>query len=195
MRRQTERMNAIVHDLLELSKLESADKEAREEPVDVGGMLALLRKETLALPSHPQDVVLKLDSSARLLGEEAEIHSAFSNLVANAAKYTPPEGMIEIRWWTDDGGGHLAVRDTGIGIAAEHIPRLTERFYRVDPGRARQHGGSGLGLAIVKHALQRHGARLEIESEEGKGSTFTCHFPRRRLAESEERPLRAAAER
>ena len=195
MRRQAERMNAIVHDLLELSKLESGDKEAGEGLVDVAGMLALLRKEVLALPSHPKEVVLMLDSTAKLLGEEAEIHSAFSNLVANAVKYTPPEGMIEIRWWTDDAGGHLAVRDTGIGIAAEHIPRLTERFYRADPGRARQHGGSGLGLAIVKHALQRHGGRLEIESEEGKGSTFTCHFPRRRLAESEAWPLRAAADR
>jgi two-component system phosphate regulon sensor histidine kinase PhoR len=195
MRRQAERMNAIVHDLLELSRLESADKEAGEQLVDVAGMLALLRKEVLTLPSHPKDVVLRLESGAKLLGEEAEIHSAFSNLVTNAVKYTPPEGMIEIRWWTDDAGGHLAVRDTGIGIAAEHLPRLTERFYRVDPGRARQHGGSGLGLAIVKHALQRHGARLEIESEEGKGSTFTCHFPRRRLAESETWPLRAAGER
>jgi two-component system phosphate regulon sensor histidine kinase PhoR len=195
MRRQAQRMNAIVHDLLELSKLESADKEAGEELVDVGGMLALLRKEVLALPSHPKDLVLKLDSTAKLLGEEAEIHSAFSNLVANAVKYTPPEGMIEIRWWTDDAGGHFSVRDTGIGIAAEHIPRLTERFYRVDPGRARQHGGSGLGLAIVKHALQRHGARLEIESEEGRGSTFTCHFPQRRLAEIEAQRLRAAADR
>jgi len=195
MRRQAERMNAIVHDLLELSKLESGDKEAGEGLVDAAGMLALLRREVLALPSHPKDVVLILDSTAKLLGEEAEIHSAFSNLVANAVKYTPPEGMIEIRWWTDDAGGHLAVRDTGIGIAAEHIPRLTERFYRADPGRARQHGGSGLGLAIVKHALQRHGGRLEIESEEGKGSTFTCHFPRRRLAESEGWPLRAAVDR
>jgi two-component system, OmpR family, phosphate regulon sensor histidine kinase PhoR len=86
------------------------------------------------------------------------------------------------------------VRDTGIGIPAEHIPRLTERFYRVDPGRARQHGGSGLGLAIVKHVLQRHGARLEIESEEGRGSRFTCHFPRSRVIESAESPARIAAE-
>jgi len=195
MRRQAERMNAIVHDLLELSRLESADKEAGEELVDVAGMLAMLRKEVLALPSRPRDVVLKLDSSAKLLGEEAEVHSAFSNLIANAVKYTPPEGMIEIRWWTDPAGGHFAVSDTGIGIAGEHIPRLTERFYRVDPGRARQHGGSGLGLAIVKHVLQRHGARLDIESEEGKGSTFSCHFPRRRVAEGEAWPLKAAADR
>jgi len=195
MRRQAERMNAIVHDLLELSRLESADKEAGEELVDVAGMLAMLRKEVLALPSRPRDVVLKLESSAKLLGEEAEVHSAFSNLIANAVKYTSPEGMIEIRWWTDPAGGHFAVSDTGIGIAGEHIPRLTERFYRVDPGRARQHGGSGLGLAIVKHVLQRHGARLDIESEEGKGSTFSCHFPRRRVAEGEAWPLKAAADR
>ena len=195
MRRQAERMNAIVHDLLELSRLESADKEAGEELVDVAGMLAMLRKEVLALPSRPKDVVLKLDSSAKLLGEEAEVHSAFSNLIANAVKYTSPEGMIEVRWWTDPAGGHFAVSDTGIGIAGEHIPRLTERFYRVDPGRARQHGGSGLGLAIVKHVLQRHGARLDIESEEGKGSTFSCHFPRRRVAEGEAWPLKAAADR
>jgi len=195
MRRQAERMNAIVHDLLELSKLESADKDAGEELVDVSGMLALIRKEVLALPVRPKDVILKLDSSAKLLGEEAEIHSVFSNLVANAVKYTPADGLIEIRWSVDTAGGHLAVRDTGIGIAAEHIPRLTERFYRVDPGRARQHGGSGLGLAIVKHALQRHGARLEIQSEEGAGSTFTCHFPRRRIAENDVLPLRVAAER
>ena len=195
MRRQTERMNAIVHDLLELSKLESGDKEAGEELVDVAGMLAMLRKEVLALPTRPQEFALKVESSAKLLGEEAEIHSAFSNLIANAVKYTPAEGTIEVRWWTDAAGAHLAVRDTGIGIAAEHIPRLTERFYRVDPGRAREHGGSGLGLAIVKHALQRHGARLEIVSEEGKGSTFICHFPRRRVSEGDPRIVRAAGER
>jgi two-component system phosphate regulon sensor histidine kinase PhoR len=195
MRRQAERMNAIVHDLLELSKLESADKEAGEDLIDVAGMLALLRKEALARPGRPREVALTLDSTAKLLGEEAEIHSAFSNLVANALKFTPADGRIEIRWSTDSAGGHLSVSDTGIGIAAEHIPRLTERFYRVDPGRARQHGGSGLGLAIVKHALQRHSARLQIESEEGKGSTFTCHFPRRRIAEGELRPARAASDR
>jgi two-component system phosphate regulon sensor histidine kinase PhoR len=97
-------------------------------------------------------------------------------------KYTPVDGRVEIRWWADASGGHFQVRDTGVGISREHLPRITERFYRVDPGRARATGGSGLGLAIVKHALQRHGGTLEIESEEGKGSTFTCHFPARRLA-------------
>ena len=122
-------------------------------------------------------------SSARraLLGDEPEIHSAFSNLVDNAAKYTAADGSIEIRWWVDDDGGHFAVADTGMGIPPEHIPRLTERFYRVDAGRSRVTGGSGLGLAIVKHVLQRHGATLEVQSTLGVGSTFTCHFPPERL--------------
>lgn len=194
MRRQAERMRAIVNDLLELSRLESATGDAGDEPVDVGGMLSLLRKEVLALPKRPQEFILKVESRARLAGEEAEIHSAFSNLIANAVKYTPPEGRIEVRWWTDAAGAHLSVRDTGIGIPAEHIPRITERFYRVDPGRSRQHGGSGLGLAIVKHVLQRHGGRLEIESEVGAGSQFTCHFPRRRVVEATQLDLQIAAE-
>jgi two-component system, OmpR family, phosphate regulon sensor histidine kinase PhoR len=111
------------------------------------------------------------------------VQSAFSNLIDNAAKYTPPEGSVQIRWWTDEEGGHFSVRDTGPGIPAEHLPRLTERFYRVDPGRSRETGGSGLGLAIVKHALHRHGGRLDIDSVEGRGSTFTCHFPNERVLE------------
>ncbi len=188
MRRQAERMRAIVADLLELSRLEAAGGEAPSQPVDVGGMLALMRKEAASLERRPHEIVLRLDSGARLLGAEAEIHSIFSNLISNAVKYTPPDGRVEIRWWTDDAGGHFQVRDTGVGISAEHLPRITERFYRVDPGRARATGGSGLGLAIVKHALQRHGGTLEIDSAEGKGSTFTCHFPARRLA-----PAAAAA--
>src|SRR5258706_497065 len=119
--------------------------------------------------------------AGQLLGIEAQLHSAFGNLLENAVKYTAADGTIAMHWWRDEQGGHLSVRDTGIGIAAAHIPRLTERFYRVDPGRSRASGGSGLGLAIVKHVLQRHGARLQIESEEGKGSTFSCHFPPARL--------------
>ena len=116
-----------------------------------------------------------------LLGEELQIHSAFSNLVDNAAKYTPPDGSVEMRWWTDDQGGHFSVTDTGIGIAPEHIPRLTERFYRVDAGRSRATGGSGLGLAIVKHVLQRHGAQLSIAERGRPRQQFTCDFPRERL--------------
>lgn len=181
MRRQSDRMRGIVGDLLELSKMEAAGGEAERVPIDVGGLLALIRKEALARPVHPAVVDLQLDSDARLLGADGELHSIFGNLVSNAVKFTPADGRIDIRWWVDADGGHVAVRDSGIGIPAEHLPRLTERFYRVDAGRSRKLGGSGLGLAIVKHALQRHGGRLEIASREGQGSTFTCHFPPSRI--------------
>jgi two-component system phosphate regulon sensor histidine kinase PhoR len=181
MRRQAERMSGIINDLLELSKLETGERAQEEHPVDIGGLLALVRKEVLAYEQRPRHVHLKLDSDTYLLGTESELHSVVSNLVSNAVKYTPSEGEIELRWWVDEAGGHVSVRDTGVGIAPEHIPRLTERFYRVDEGRARSMGGSGLGLAIVKHALQRHDATLTIESREGKGSTFTCNFPKPRV--------------
>jgi len=188
MRRQAERMTQIIRDLLELSRLEETDEIVGGAPIDVAALLSLLRKDVLARPAHPHEVRVRIESAAQLIGDEPEIHSAFSNLVDNAAKYTPPEGSIEMRWWTDEQGGHLAVADTGFGIPSEHIPRLTERFYRVDAGRSRATGGSGLGLAIVKHVLQRHGARLEVQSTLGEGSTFTCHFPPERVA----RPVSAA---
>jgi two-component system phosphate regulon sensor histidine kinase PhoR len=188
MRRQTDRMTRIIEDLLELSRFEANDGPIKGLPVDVAAMASLLRKDVLARPGHPRTVELSIESGASLIGDEAMVQSAFSNLVDNAAKYTPAEGSMHIRWWTDAQGGHFAVRDTGPGISSEHLPRLTERFYRVDPGRSRETGGSGLGLAIVKHALHRHGGRLEIESTEGRGSTFTCHFPADRLLE----PLAAA---
>jgi two-component system phosphate regulon sensor histidine kinase PhoR len=181
MRRQAQRMTGIVQDLIELSRLESSDSDATAQPIDVIALMAQLRQDVMARPQHPAQVQVRADSRAMLLGEDIQIHSAFSNLVENAAKYTPPDGSVQIRWWTDEQGGHFSVTDTGIGIAPEHIPRLTERFYRVDAGRGRATGGSGLGLAIVKHVLQRHGAQLSIESEEGQGSKFTCHFPRERL--------------
>jgi two-component system phosphate regulon sensor histidine kinase PhoR len=182
MRRQAERMTQIIRDLLELSRLEETDEVVGGAPIDVAALLSLLRKDVLARPAHPHEVRVRVESAAQLIGDDPEIHSAFSNLVDNAAKYTPPDGSIEMRWWTDEEGGHLAVADTGFGIPSEHIPRLTERFYRVDAGRSRATGGSGLGLAIVKHVLQRHGARLEVQSTLGEGSTFTCHFPPERLA-------------
>jgi two-component system phosphate regulon sensor histidine kinase PhoR len=145
--------------------------------------MAQLRQDVLARQVRPAEVQVHADSSTRLLGDEVQIHSAFANLVDNAAKYTSTDGSVQIRWWTDAKGGHFSVADTGIGIAPEHIPRLTERFYRVDAGRSRATGGSGLGLAIVKHVLQRHEAQLSIESEEGSGSSFTCHFPPDRIQE------------
>lgn len=181
MRRQAERMRAVVDGLIELSRLEAASGEAGQDLIDVSGMLTLIRREVLGLERRPAEVTLKLASDAKLLGSEPEIHSIFSNLISNAVKYTPPEGRVDIRWWVDAEGAHFEVADTGVGIAPEHIPRLTERFYRVDPSRARATGGSGLGLSIVKHALQRHGATLNVESEEGVGSTFSCHFPPRRV--------------
>jgi two-component system phosphate regulon sensor histidine kinase PhoR len=181
MRRQSDRMRSIVQDLLELSRLEAHGGDAETSEVDVGGMLSLIRKDALARPQRPAIIELHLDSDALLQGSETELHSIFANLVSNAVKYTPADGRVDIRWWTDPNGGHLEVRDTGIGIPAEHLPRLTERFYRVDAGRSRKLGGSGLGLAIVKHALQRHGGRMDVASVEGQGSTFTCHFPSSRV--------------
>jgi two-component system phosphate regulon sensor histidine kinase PhoR len=181
MRRQAERMTAIIRDLLELSRLEETDEMLGGEPIDIPPLLSMLRKDVVARPVHPRDIKIRIDSEAQLLGDEPEIHSAFSNLVDNAAKYTPAEGSIEMRWWVDDEGGHFSVTDTGMGIPPEHIPRLTERFYRVDAGRARSTGGSGLGLAIVKHVLQRHGAELEVQSTLGSGSRFICHFPLSRV--------------
>ncbi len=181
MRAQAQRMNAIIADLLELSRLEANDAEAPQAPIDVPAMLERLARDALARAERPAEVRLELDARAGLYGDAREIESAFTNLVDNAIKYTPRTGRIELRWRVDDAGAHFAVADTGIGIPSQHLPRLTERFYRVDAGRSRGLGGSGLGLAIVKHALQRHGGRLTVESAEGKGSTFTAHFPPARV--------------
>jgi len=181
MRAQAHRMNAIIADLLELSRLESTDGEAARDPVDVPRLLERLQRDALAGDDRPRQISLDLESSDGLYGSIQEIESAFTNLLVNGVKYTPSEGAVRMRWWSDDEGAYFAVIDSGIGIPAEHIPRLTERFYRVDASRSRERGGSGLGLAIVKHALQRHGGWLEVQSSEGKGSTFTCHFPQQRV--------------
>lgn len=184
MHRQADRMREIVDDLLELSRLEASADEAPLLPVKVASLVEQLVGE--ARSSDPAlRFELDLDAGCRLLGSERELHSIASNLISNALKYTPATGTITVRWACARDGAHLSVADTGIGIAAEHLPRLTERFYRVDRARARASGGSGLGLSIVKHALQRHGGQLEIASVEGRGSTFTAHFPARRLAPRE----------
>lgn len=181
MNRQAQRMNVLVNDLLDLSRLDALSGEADGASVDVAALAALLRKDVLARPAHPE-VVLELATNARLRGEEGELHSAFANLVDNAAKYTPASGTVRICWRLDEQGqGRFEVHDTGPGIAPEHLPRLTERFYRVDAGRARSAGGAGLGLSIVKHVLQHHGASLDVRSEPGRGSVFTCVFPARRV--------------
>ncbi len=183
MRAQAQRMNAIIEDLLELSRLESADGQAPSEPIDVPSMLERLRRDALSRAERPRLLSLEIATARWLYGAASEVESAFTNLLVNALKYTPADGSVQMRWWADGDAVCFSVIDTGIGISAEHIPRLTERFYRVDPGRSRDQGGSGLGLAIVKHALQRHGGGLDVQSIEGKGSTFTCHFPPQRVYE------------
>jgi two-component system phosphate regulon sensor histidine kinase PhoR len=181
MQRQSQRMTAIVTDLLDLSRLDAVDREVEGEPIDVVALCAVLRKDVMARPTHPE-IQLDMASDARLLGDDSEILSAFSNLVDNAAKYTPASGRMRLVWRREaDGTAKFIVEDTGPGIAAEHLPRLTERFYRVDEGRSREAGGSGLGLAIVKHVLQHHGAVLEVQSTPGAGSAFACVFPSRRV--------------
>ncbi len=195
MRSQAQRMNTIVADLLELSRLEAADDEAPRAPVEIAQMLERLHRDALARSERPREVFLDLESRSGLYGAPEEIESAFTNLLVNALKYTPADGKVRMRWSVDADGAHFEVSDTGIGIPAEHIPRLTERFYRVDAGRSRAHGGSGLGLAIVKHAAQRHGGRLEVQSVEGKGSTFICHFPPQRIFNPPARVVDAGANR
>jgi len=182
MHHQTARMTAIVGDLLELSRLETELRQAPYAPIDVAKLVRGIRDEALSLGQGPASILLKVDSDLFLLGAEHEIYSAFSNLVFNAMKYTPVEGSVTVTWARESEGACFMVADTGIGIPATHIPRLTERFYRVDKSRHRDSGGTGLGLAIVKHVLQHHGAILAIDSEPGHGSRFSCRFPQERVS-------------
>ncbi|MCL5061067.1 MAG: phosphate regulon sensor histidine kinase PhoR [Candidatus Thermoplasmatota archaeon] len=177
----TRRMQHLLDDLLTLSRLESADHMLNDEPINVPELARSLKAEAESLSRGQHRVNLQLGSPAWLKGSLQEIRSALGNLVSNAVRYTPEGGEITLAWRERDGEGVFAVTDTGEGIAAEHIPRLTERFYRVDRSRSRETGGTGLGLAIVKHVLTRHGARLEIQSIPGKGSTFAAVFPAQRM--------------
>ena len=178
MQQQGGRMQNLLNDLLLLAKLEATDYPSDNQPVAVDLLLLSIKNDAQALSGERHHrISLEADPHLKLKGSETELRSAFSNLVFNAVKYTPDEGSIQIRWWGDEQGAHLSVLDSGLGIEAKHLPRLTERFYRVDSSRASNTGGTGLGLAIVKHVLLRHRARLDIASTLGKGSTFTCHFP------------------
>jgi len=179
---QAERMRRLIDDLLTLSALEHAPPPPDAERIALRPLLQKLRAEAEVLSSGKHRITLELDGEHDLLGAEREIASAFTNLVTNAVRYTPPGGEIRLRWKSTDAGGELCVDDTGMGIDPEHLPRLTERFYRVDRGRSRESGGTGLGLSIVKHALARHQAALGVDSAPGKGSRFTARFPPSRLA-------------
>nr|WP_225737639.1 phosphate regulon sensor histidine kinase PhoR [Dyella acidiphila] len=180
MRAQSKRMGQIVEDLLTLSRLETQDH-VSEERVPMAPLLATLRKEAEALSQGRHSISLESSAELDLLGSPKDLHSALSNLVSNAVRYTPTGGRITIRWERTADGANYSVSDTGYGIPADHLSRLTERFYRVSSSRSRDSGGTGLGLSIVKHVLGLHQARLDIRSTPGQGSTFTCCFGRERL--------------
>jgi two-component system phosphate regulon sensor histidine kinase PhoR len=180
MAEQTRRMENLVADLLTLSHLENDQNPLSEETVDMGVLLEEIHREGQLLSNGSHVLRLEAASGVKLLGNREELHSAFGNLISNAIRYTPKGGAILLRWAERGGQPVFSVQDSGIGIAAQHIPRLTERFYRVDRSRSRETGGTGLGLAIVKHIAMRHQAKFEVMSEEGKGSTFALVFPVKR---------------
>ena len=180
MHEQAQRMSRLVEDLLTLSRLESRDSLVQEEIVDVRQLVREVGDEAKVLSGGRHRIEVEAPP-AFVRGSRDELRSAFANLVSNAIRYTPEGGQIALRWSDGLGEGCFEVKDTGIGIAPEHLSRLTERFYRVDKSRSRETGGTGLGLAIVKHILLRHDGRLEIASEVGQGSTFTAVLPANRL--------------
>jgi two-component system phosphate regulon sensor histidine kinase PhoR len=185
MSEQSQRMLRLVEDLLTLSALESSPPPPMEEPIAMRKLLDRLGAEARALSNGRHRIEVDGEEGIDLVGSEKELSSAFGNLVSNAIRYTPERGTVRLRWHRTHEGAAFDVEDTGIGIAPEHIPRLTERFYRVDRGRSRETGGTGLGLAIVKHALSRHGAALDIASRPGEGSRFSARFAGPRVRETQ----------
>ena len=198
MEQQTHRMQALVGDLLTLAQLEGSPRPAPDRWVALRPILQRAAEDAMALSAGRHAIELQGGEDTELAGSEAELLSAVSNLCNNAVRYTPEGGRITLRFMRrDDGSAELAVSDTGIGIAREHLPRLTERFYRVDGSRSRDTGGTGLGLSIVKHVVQRHGGEIDIQSEPGKGTTFRLVLPalrvRRPVPPAELRSLDAAS--
>ena len=186
MAQQSQRMQTLVSDLLTLSRLEGSPFPGATDWMTTSALLAQCEQDARALSGvmAPKGHQLRFDPGpvCEIAGVQTEIYSAMSNLVANAVRYTPGGGLVHVSWkLLDDGRGEFAVMDTGPGIAPEHLPRLTERFYRIDRSRSRETGGTGLGLAIVKHVAQRHGAELHIESQPGHGSRFSISFPAARV--------------
>jgi len=180
MQQQAKRMSLLINDLLVLSKLETTEAGHNHKPINIEQLLTIVKSEAELLSGEKQQTLRLICNNTtkplNLLGNEKELHSAFSNLVINAIKYTPHQGKISILLWQDQKHFYISISDNGPGIEAQHIPRLTERFYRVDASRNSSTGGTGLGLAIVKHVLMRHDAELKITSEPGKGSVFMCVF-------------------
>ncbi len=189
MTEQTTRMQRLIEDLLILSRLENEHNKMTEKPVDITALLNTLLRDAESLSAGRHHIALNIATSAQILGSEEELRSALGNLISNAIRYTPERGEISITWELRDEQGLFFVQDSGIGIEPEHIPRLTERFYRVDSSRSRETGGTGLGLAIVKHVLSRHEARLIITSQVGRGSCFSIWFPAKRLILPDEQKI------
>jgi two-component system phosphate regulon sensor histidine kinase PhoR len=189
MLEQSRRMQTLINDLLLLSRLETLPQAGQQETVAVRPLLEMIREEALASADGARRIDIDCDDGLLLLGHRDELRSAFANLIYNATRYTEPGGHIRIRWYADSEHARLQVEDDGVGVEAEHIPRLTERFYRVDKSRSMDTGGTGLGLAIVKHVLVRYQATLDISSQPERGSCFTCVFP---LARTRRQPARVA---
>jgi two-component system, OmpR family, phosphate regulon sensor histidine kinase PhoR len=181
MGQQTDRMQLLVSDLLTLAKLEGSPRPPSDHWVPLAKLLQQAEGDARTLSAGRHWIEVSVPDDVEIAGSEVELQSAIGNLLGNAVRYTPDEGRIDLRWIDRADGGCVEVRDTGIGVAREHVARLTERFYRVDGSRARETGGTGLGLSIVKHVMQRHGGQIEIDSEPGKGSRFRLVFPAARL--------------
>ncbi|PVZ87375.1 two-component system sensor histidine kinase PhoR [Serratia sp. S1B] len=179
MQEQTKRMDGLVKQLLTLSRIETAPSIEMNQKVDIPRILGVLQREALSLSAGNHEITFRVNEHLQVFGNEDQLHSAVSNLVYNAVNHTPKGTHIEISWQQTPLGAQFQVSDNGPGIAPEHIPRLTERFYRVDKSRSQQTGGSGLGLAIVKHALSHHDSRLEILSDPGMGTRFIFTLPKR----------------
>lgn len=179
---QSERMHLLVQDLLFLAKLEDNQPANNRKPVAVPQVINTIVEMTQSeLAAKKHQLELDIDQQLKIYGSKSDLQSAFTNLLMNAINYTRSGGVIRISWQANEEQAEFAIKDNGRGVQAHHLPRLTERFYRVDADRSRAGGGTGLGLAIVKHVLQRHGAQLHIESVEGQGSVFTCVFPATRV--------------
>jgi two-component system phosphate regulon sensor histidine kinase PhoR len=182
MTQQTDRMQSLVGDLLTLAQLEGSPRPPSDRWLPVADLMQRVQADALALSAGRHTLGVSGGADAEITGSDTELLSAVGNLVNNAVRYTPAGGRIDVAWrWRDDGSAEIAVIDTGPGIAREHLPRLTERFYRVDGSRSRETGGTGLGLSIVKHVAQRHGGAIDITSEVGKGSTFKLVLPALRV--------------